>query len=107
MKFSKGSGKATLPGELQVYRFADHDIVALAEEAAPSGGQPLLQAVWRGRAPSRELPPLDDSRRYVKDQIESLPPPIRALDPAAPPWKLVASDGLCARIEELVKEAGL
>jgi nicotinate phosphoribosyltransferase len=107
MKFSRGSGKATLPGELQVYRFADYDIVALAGEPAPSGGRPLLAPVWRGRAPSRELPSLDESRRYVKAQIDSLPAPIRALDPAAPPWRLVASDGLCARIESLVKEAGL
>ncbi|HEY8076698.1 MAG TPA: hypothetical protein VIF62_21380, partial [Labilithrix sp.] len=30
MKVAKGTGKATLPGELQVYRFSDHDVVALA-----------------------------------------------------------------------------
>src|SRR5207253_1003860 len=96
MKFSRGSGKATLPGELQVYRFADHDVVALAEEAPPSGGRALLHPVWRGRAPARELPSLEESRRYVKDQVASLPAPIRALEPAAAPWKLVASDGLVA-----------
>ncbi len=107
MKISRGSGKATLPGELQVYRFADHDIVALSDETAPSGGRPLLEPVWRGRGPVRELPSLDASRERVRRQVEALPPAVRGLQPASPPWKLVASDGLVARIGELVKEAGL
>ena len=34
MKVAHGTGKATLPGELQVWRFADHDLVALAQRAA-------------------------------------------------------------------------
>src|SRR5262249_39739892 len=42
MKLSRGTGKATLPGELQVHRLGDHDLVALAGEAVPSGGRPLL-----------------------------------------------------------------
>ena len=106
MKIAKGSGKATLPGHLQVHRFDDHDIVALADEPI-SGGRPLLQPVWRGRGPSRELPSLSDSRNYVRDQIESLPPRLRTCEVAKEPWKLIASDGLVAKIEELVKEAGL
>jgi len=107
MKIARGSGKATLPGELQVHRYDDHDLVALAGENVGSGGVPLLQPVWRGRSAARELPSLEDSRKYLRAQVESLPAAIRALDPAAPPWPLVASDGLTARIEELVKEAGL
>jgi hypothetical protein len=107
MKIARGSGKATLPGVLQVYRFADHDVVALADEVAPSGGRPLLQPVWRGRAPTGALPGLAESRSYVRAQVESLPRPIRGLEPAVPPWKLVASDGLTDKIAELVKEAHL
>jgi nicotinate phosphoribosyltransferase len=107
MKIARGSGKATLPGSLQVYRFADHDLVALADEPAPSGGRALLEPVWRGRAPVGELPSLAASRAWVRRQIETLPPPLRALEPAARPWPLVASDGLAARIDALVKEAGL
>jgi nicotinate phosphoribosyltransferase len=106
MKIARGSGKATLPGVLQVYRFADHDVVALADEPAPSGGRPLLQPVWRGRDPSGALPTLAESRAYVRQQVESLPRPIRGLEPAVPPWKLIASDGLTDKIAELVKEAG-
>src|SRR6185369_6962234 len=41
MKLARGTGKATLPGRVQVYRFADHDLVALADEPAPTGGRPL------------------------------------------------------------------
>jgi nicotinate phosphoribosyltransferase len=107
MKVARGSGKATLPGELQVYRHADHDLVALADEPAPSGGQPLLRPVWRGRAPVEKLPPLETSRQWVRKQVESLPKPVHDLEPAVPPWTLVASDGLLAKIDALVKEAGL
>ncbi|HUS67363.1 MAG TPA: hypothetical protein VMZ28_22650, partial [Kofleriaceae bacterium] len=110
MKISRGSGKATLPGELQVYRYADHDLVALAGEAAPSGGRPLLAPVWRGRAPVAELPRLDATRAYVRAQLEALPAPVRALEPApvaAGGWRLVASDGLVDKIARLCEEAGV
>ena len=107
MKLARGSGKATLPGELQTYRFADHDLVALANEAAPSGGAPLLVPVWRGRAPVRDLPTLESARAHVRSQIEALPPETRALEPAQKPRRLVASDGLVALMEKLTKEAGL
>ncbi len=105
MKICRGSGKATLPGQLQVYRFGDHDLVALDSEAPPSGGKPLLQPVWRGRAAVAELPALEQSRAYVKAQLAALPTEVRALEPAKTPWPLVASDGLVAKIEALVKEA--
>jgi nicotinate phosphoribosyltransferase len=107
MKISRGSGKATLPGRLQVHRYGDHDLVAVEGEAVPSGGRPLLEPLWRGGKQVAELPPLDESRAHVRRQIESLPAPLRALELAAEPWPLVASDGLCDKIAALVKEAGL
>lgn len=107
MKIARGSGKATLPGELQVYRFADHDVVALADEPPPSGGRPLLQPVWRDGA-ALEQPTLEASRAYVRRQIEALPKAVRALEPAeSAGWRLIASDGLVARVERLCREAGL
>lgn len=102
MKVAKGSGKATLPGRLQVHRYADHDLIALEDEAAPSGGRALLQPIWRGRA-ALPQPTLAEARAYTADSIAALPPALRALDKA--PWPLVASDGLVARIETLVKAA--
>jgi nicotinate phosphoribosyltransferase len=106
MKLARGSGKATLPGELQAYRFVDHDLVALTSEAAPSGGEPLLRPVWRGRSPLRELPAIDASRAHVQAQIAALPADTRALEPSAP-RTIVASDGLVALVEKLAKEAGI
>ena len=104
MKLARGTGKATLPGELQVHRFADHDLVALADEAVASNGRKLLQPVWRGRAPV-SLPTAAEARAYARAQIEALPAPLRALAPAERPWPLVASDGLVAKVEQLMKES--
>jgi len=106
MKLARGSGKATLPGLLQVWRYADHDLVALADEATPAGGRPLLQPVWRGRAPVAELPSLEASRAEVRRQIAALPAPLRALEPAAAPRPMVASDGLVTVVEREVRAAG-
>jgi nicotinate phosphoribosyltransferase len=108
MKLAKGTGKATLPGELQAWRASDHDLLALAGEAGPAGAAPLLEPVWRGRAEVRELPPIADSRAYVKRQIAALPEAARALGAAPEPRrKIVASDALVALISKLTKEAGL
>ena len=107
MKLARGSGKATLPGALQVHRFADHDLVALADEAAPAGGTPLMRPVWRGRKPVEGLATLDESRAHVRRQIEALPPELRALEPAPRPRTIVASDALVALVERLSKEAGI
>jgi nicotinate phosphoribosyltransferase len=107
MKISRGSGKATLPGLLQVYRYADHDLVALADEGGPSGGEPLLRPLWRGRKAAGPRVDLEESRAHVKRQLGRLPARLRALEVSAEPWPLVASDGLCERIARLVKEAGL
>ncbi len=104
MKLARGTGKATLPGELQVHRFADHDLVALADEAVASNGRKLLQPVWRGRAPVA-LPTAAQARAYARAQIEALPPPLRALEAPADPWPLVASDGLVAKVEQFMKES--
>jgi nicotinate phosphoribosyltransferase len=105
MKLSKGSGKATLPGEIQAYRFRDHDLVALADEPAPSGGRPLLEPAWRGRAPVSELAKLDETRAHVRAQIEALPDELKTLAPRPPERTLVASDALAELVTRLAREA--
>jgi nicotinate phosphoribosyltransferase len=108
MKLAKGTGKATLPGELQAWRAQDHDLLALAGEAGPPGATPLLEPVWRGRAKVRELPPVSETRAYVKRQIAALPEAARALEPAPEPRrKIVASDALVALISKLTEQAGI
>jgi len=115
MKLSKGSGKATLPGRLQVYRFGDHDLVALESEPAKTGGKPLLSPFWRGTTCVRKPLPLADTRAYVRSQIAELPAELSAIEPPVPlkdtaqtpskERKLVISDTLRATVERLAKEA--
>ncbi len=103
MKLARGTGKATLPGELQVYRFADHDLVALADEVVASNGRKLLEPVWRGRSPVDQPSPVQ-TRAHTLAQIAALPPALRALETPSS-WPLVASDGLVAKVEQLMKES--
>ena len=110
MKVAKGTGKATLPGELQVWRYSDHDLVALASEKAPAGGRPMLVPVWRGEAPVNETDARADlaaARSHAREEIAALPAELRRIDkgPADPARKLVASDGLVRAIDRLVAEA--
>ncbi len=109
MKVAKGTGKATLPGELQVWRYSDHDLVALASEKPPSGGRPMLVPVWRGERPIEERDArvdLADARTRARDEIAALPEDLRRIDKGEHAQrKLVASDGLVRAIERLVAEA--
>jgi nicotinate phosphoribosyltransferase len=107
MKLAKGSGKATLPGVLQAWRYSDHDLIGFADESVPAGGRPLLEPVWRGRAAVGERPSLQAMRAEVRRQIEALPPALRALEQAERPYALVASDRLVASVEEHVRAAGV
>jgi nicotinate phosphoribosyltransferase len=108
MKVAKGTGKATLPGELQVWRFSDHDVVALASEPPLPGARSMLAPVWRGDArvdASDVREDLAAARSHAKAEIASLPPSLRSIDRGAASRKLVASDALVAQIEELVAVA--
>lgn len=108
MKVARGSGKATLPGELSVWRFSDHDLVALVSEPSPGGAsRAMLCPIWRGDAPAREtsaIAALAEARALAKAEIEALPEELRRLDGAGK-RKLVASDALVHEIERLVAEA--
>jgi nicotinate phosphoribosyltransferase len=110
MKVAKGTGKATLPGELQVWRYADHDVVGLASEPAP-GGRPMLVPAWRGDGPVEPLSArrhLEAARARVKEEIGALPAEFRSVAEGGGPAlerKLVASDALVREIERLVGEA--
>jgi nicotinate phosphoribosyltransferase len=107
MKVAKGTGKATLPGELQVWRFTDHDLVSLAKEPSPgAASRAMLAPVWRGEAPVRETSAIDDltdARERAKEEIAALPDDLRRIDGSGT-RKLVASDALVAEIERLVAE---
>ena len=106
MKISAGSGKATLPGWLSVHRSSDHDLIALADEATPTGYRQLLEPVWRRAAPLAPRPSLKDARAHVARQVAELPTHLRELETDhGRPWALVASDGLVDLVRGLEKEA--
>ncbi len=68
MKLSRGSGKATLPGRVQVFRKDGVDTVACADEKLP--GEPLLQKVWEGSEPLI-WPKLEESRARARSEAEA------------------------------------
>lgn len=71
-KLSRGSGKAHLPGRLQVFRDSEgRDTVVEAGERAP--GEPLLRPVWDETGP-RDLPEPGEVRDHARRALEALPP---------------------------------
>lgn len=98
-------GKAILPGRKQIYRAgsdgsATHDILTRHDDAAP--GRPLLQQVMRGgeRLPAGRAS-LQDARRHARTELDRLPAPLRALAPAAVPFRVEISDTLLAARDRL------
>lgn len=76
MKLSRGSGKATLPGRVQVWRRDGHDRVMVAgEKGADDNGQsePLLQTVWTEQHGPEPLPTPAESRDHARRAIAALP----------------------------------
>ena len=105
MKVAKGTGKATLPGVLQVWRTPERDLLTLEDEPGPGGdARPLLAPVWRGDGAVARLPDPNEARERARAEIAALPEELRKLE-GAPPRRLVASDGLAREIERLVAEA--
>ncbi|HSF04995.1 MAG TPA: nicotinate phosphoribosyltransferase [Methylomirabilota bacterium] len=83
------AGKATWAGEKQVYRFrADDgslagDVLALRDEPAPAGAEPVLRTVMRGGKLVEPWPSLPVIRDHARAQIAALPDAVRRLrDPA-------------------------
>jgi nicotinate phosphoribosyltransferase len=91
-------GKVSLPGRKQVFRLeqdgvATHDIVARVDEALR--GRPLLEPVMsKGRRLTEGRVSLGESRARAKRELAALPPRIRALEPASPPYRVEVSAAL-------------
>jgi nicotinate phosphoribosyltransferase len=102
MKVAKGTGKATLPGVLQVHRFSDHDVIALADEPSP-GGRALLRRVWQGKKRAEEPGTAEAARARAAADLAELEGVGGLTD--APPRKLVLSDALVQLVTRLYEEA--
>jgi nicotinate phosphoribosyltransferase len=95
--------KATWPGRKQVYRHYDGegrmrgDEIALASERRD--GEPLLQCVIRDGEPTGTLPSLRQARDRVREQLQRLPPALRALD-AQPGYPVTVTEAVRALARE-------
>jgi nicotinate phosphoribosyltransferase len=87
--------KKTLPGAKQIYRFPDHDIVALSSECRTDfmGAEPLLRPVIYGGELVEPLPTLAEARSTAAGAIAALPAPLRSLD-VVDPYRVEVSERL-------------
>ena len=98
-------GKRVLPGRKQIWRTdGDHDEIGREGEALP--GRPLLRTFMRNgqRLPGAYVG-IDEARACAESELARLPPRIRALPPADPPYRVDVSQGLLAYGREIA--AGL
>ena len=72
--------KNTLPGRKQVFRFRDHDLLALADEPPPEGGRALLRRVIVNGELIEPLPDPKALKKHAQRAIEELPPTLRELE---------------------------
>lgn len=95
-------GKETWTGAKQVYRrhgsdgCPTEDVLALAEEPAPAGAEPLLSTVMEGGRVTRPLPPLTAARAYCAAAVRTLPEAVRRLH-GAERYRVVPSAALLER----------
>jgi nicotinate phosphoribosyltransferase len=91
-------GKPVLPGPKQVFRVEEagcavRDVVARQHEELP--GQPLLEEVMRdGRRLAAGRASLEQARLRSAAAVAKLPPHVRALEPADPPYPVEVSEAL-------------
>lgn len=73
-------GKTSLPGSKQIFRFADHDLVACSSECVGEATA-LQQPVVLGGQMVQSLPGVNQARTYAAEAIARLPAPTRELEP--------------------------
>ncbi len=105
-KFS--DDKSTLPGAKQIYRYPDHDIVALHSECNNDyKGEPLLRPVIMQGELIESLPPLQKSREHARQAIAALPERLHSLSPISTPYEVKISKNLLAMAESRRQEVQL
>ena len=102
-------GKETWTGAKQVYRrrgsdgHATDDVLALAEEPAPEGAEPLLATVMEAGRVTQPLPALPAARDYCAAAVRSLPEGLRRLQ-GAERYRVVPSAALAEHQRVLKSE---
>ncbi|AKQ70457.1 Nicotinate phosphoribosyltransferase [Myxococcus hansupus] len=101
------SGKVLLPGAKQIYRHdvdgvARGDVLTNRDDVAP--GRPLLQPVMRaGQRLPGATPTLADIQAHARREVSRLPPELRALAPARPPYPVTLGRALARAREHEVE----
>ena len=102
-KIKLSTGKATLPGRKQVFRFQsetfDYDLIGLEAENVP-GARPVLEKVMEGGRRLRAAEPLEDLQERCRSSIGLLPPHLKDLQPSRRPYQVQRS----TRLDELVRD---
>ena len=108
-KFS--ADKSTLPGAKQIYRYPDHDLIALGTDCGSgSKGEPLLYPVLIGGQALESPPAIAKIRARSQAAVAALPKELRSLD-EIPPYQVKVSPRLMKLAEDIrerlqVPEAG-
>jgi nicotinate phosphoribosyltransferase len=102
--------KVLLPGRKQIFRVerdgvAQYDVLARHDE--PPCGQPLLRQVMKdgARLPAG-IVTLDEARARAQSEVERLPPAVRAILPASPPYRVEVSPSLARDLESAQRAHG-
>ena len=99
--------KTNLPGLKQVYRHYDGDVaaydtIALMDEAAPEGAEPLVTCVMKnGERTADGRATLADARRHAETHLSRLPSPLHHLDQNETPYDVRVSRRLREKQDEL------
>jgi len=85
--------KHTLPGTKQIFRYADHDVLARSTEcpSCPPGSAPaeaLLRPVILGGELVEPLPSAEEARRHATEQLARLPGPCHSLFEGENAWRV-------------------
>ncbi len=102
-KFS--DDKNTVPGAKQIYRYSDHDVVALHSECnSDYKGEPILRPVIMNGHLIEALPTLAKSREHAIKAIAALPEGLHSLSPADNPYPVQMSASLLRLTESRRQE---
>lgn len=103
-------GKPILPGRKQVFRIVEDDVAirdVIARDDEAIDGRPLLAPVMRnGKRLEAGRITLDQAREHAKWEVSRLPPQLRAISPADPPYPVSVSEAL-SRYHDEIKETAI
>jgi nicotinate phosphoribosyltransferase len=104
--------KQTLPGAKQIFRSADHDVLARASECYSCGeGGALCEALQRPVMIAGQLvealPPVAEARRHASESLSRLPATCLSLFAGEPAWRVDISPELAALNESVSQGAAV